>query len=134
MLPHDLRLFVINHASLKPWFGSRVSPPPVPRNPTFPYLTFQQIAYDGRHTLVGFEGHASALYQLEVFAATEDAATRAARALRVVLNGYRGTWGETTVRGVFLQTQFEDDIPPESGQEKPMYRVTQDYAVWHLDT
>lgn len=134
MLPHDLRLFLINRPTVRAYFGERVTPPPLPTTSIFPRLTYLKIAGDDRYTMTGFSGHSSTMYQLEIWAATMDEATRAAKAMRELLRQYRGAMGDTTVTGCFLLTESEGYAGPESGQEKSLYQVTQDWSIWHTDT
>ena len=98
----------------------------LPQNPIFPLILFFRVTGASDVHLGGVSGIAHVRFQIEAWAETYAAAKSLANAIRVCLNGYRGTSGTVRI-GSFLIQSERDIYEPEAA----CHRVVMDYAIWH---
>jgi len=105
---------------------TRIYPSTLPQNPIYPLILYIRISGYRDYTLMGPSGMAHPRFQIEAWAETYAAAKSLANAIRVCLNGYRGTSGTVRI-GSFLIQSERDIYEPEAA----CHRVVMDYAIWH---
>lgn len=94
----------------------------------FPALTYQRISAPRDSTHDGPEGLVRARVQIDAWARTFAEAKRLADAVRLALDGFKGHAGDVVVDRMYLDGDrdfFEGDAQ--------LYRVTQDWFVWHRE-
>jgi hypothetical protein len=96
MLCEGLYSLLSGSAELTAIIGNRITPAVLPKNPTFPAITFQQIS---DRTTVNLDGSATNVVRIEIdcWAQTYLAAAQAQKALHDLLDGYTGTLSDGTV-------------------------------------
>lgn len=115
MLTHDSGVVAIN--------GARVYPMRLPIDPTFPAITYQRITGDRVRSHSGPSGLASPLFQINCWggptsvASAYLAAKRLARAVRIALDGFKGSANGQEIHGLFVEDD-RDDQDPERGIER----------------
>lgn len=107
---------------------ARVYPPPVPDNPTYPLVTYQQISDPRTYVMEGPDGFVFARFQFNCWALTSSAARFVAESLRIILSGYRGSSDDINIQAAFLLGG-----PKDYDNEAKAHRVVQDYRVIFKD-
>lgn len=99
----------------------------LPEGATLPAVTYQRIS--GRPMNVTYQGAIALVnhrIQVDSWAQTGEDVESLAAEVRKTLNGYSGTPSSLEVHGSFLVNEFTDyEI------ETQIYRVSQDYSIWH---
>lgn len=119
---HDI---LVTDSSVKA-ITTRCYPSTLPQNPTYPLILYAKVTGERINDLSGPSGMAHPRFQIEAWAETYAAAKSLANAIRVCLNGYRGTSGTVWI-GSFLIQSERDIYEPEAA----CHRVVMDYAIWH---
>jgi hypothetical protein len=119
---HDI---LVTDSSVKA-ITTRCYPSTLPQNPTYPLILYAKVTGERINDLSGPSGMAHPRFQIEAWAETYAAAKSLANAIRVCLNGYRGTSGTVRI-GSFLIQSERDIYEPEAA----CHRVVMDYAIWH---
>jgi hypothetical protein len=119
---HDI---LVTDSSVKA-ITTRCYPSTLPQNPTYPLILYAKVTGERINDLSGPSGMAHPRFQIEAWAETYAAAKSLANAIRVCLNGYRGTSGAVQI-GSFLIQSERDIYEPEAA----CHRVVMDYAIWH---
>lgn len=104
--------------------GTRVHPMILPQVATYPALAYMVVSDDRPQSHSGPTGLATPRVQIDCWGATYGAAKALERAVRAALEGYIGSMGSVTVRGVFLDTA--QDLFDEEAQK---YRVRMDWFI-----
>ena len=126
----ELAVYTIlkNDAPVAALVGTRIFPSLAPQNAANPLIVYQRISADRITSLDGPSGLSWARVQVDCYAETYAGAKTLSAAIRVALEGYRGTVGGVRVGGISLETDrdlYEND--PEPG----LFRVTHDFTVIH---
>jgi hypothetical protein len=101
----------------------------MPRGTPLPGVVLNVISDLGTHHQEGPTDVSEARVQVDVYAATYGEAKLAARAIRKVLDGYKGG----TILGAFLQMARDSSEEGETPDERA-YRVMQDFGIiYRLD-
>src|SRR5262245_16470330 len=109
-----------------------VYPVIAPTQAQFPFLVYQQIAYDGVQHMRGAGALARATYQLDCLGESQQTVRKVAETVRRALDGFHGLLSQVDVRQIALMSQsvlVEDD---EGGTQDIYYRVSQDYDIWFV--
>ena len=106
--------------------GGRIYPR-TPQNATRPFVRYSRISTSRTQSLTGAVGVTEASIQVDCMADTYAEAKTTADAARLLLHGYRGTWGTLKARLVHLQS--ENDFSEQEG-DKVTHWVSQRYQVW----
>lgn len=121
---------VISDSSVTSLVGHRVYPQLAPAVDDLPFVTWRRSAITREQTLGLPMGVPKVSVDYVVFAETYIEARKIADAIRAVLDGYGGTFDNTEVKQVSLETE-SDDVAALDGSEVPnAYAVSQTYDVW----
>lgn len=96
-----------------------------------PYLTFQVIDSNSIHHQGGSSGTADTRVQIDSYSVDADEVESLASAVRIALDGFRGTKNETFFNNVTLDNQIDDIEGPSAGRQFGIERTTQDFLVTH---
>lgn len=102
----------------------RIYPLVLPQNPGLPAITFQRIANSRANTMGAAEGLDNPRVQVDTWATTRRAARELAAEVKRVVDG-------STLFGAWLISDaefYEEDVDPR------LYRVSQDFSIWLLET
>jgi hypothetical protein len=93
-------------------------------------ITYQNISYESINAHDGPSVWAHAHIQIDCMAATQLQTVTLANHVQRVLHYYVGTVGTIAeIRPCLLDTRGDQEQLPYEGQEKPVYRVTNDYRL-----
>ena len=101
--------------------------PRLPQGVTFPAIRYQRINTVRSHAIDGVVGVTEATMQIDCMAESYSDAKTLADSVRVILHGYKGSWGALTARLVSLDT--ENDFYEQDG-DRITHWVTQRYRIW----
>jgi len=92
----------------------------------FPYITIDIPEFAHAHDLGGGAGYAEPEVEVHLWCRKESDRGSLGEAVRSVLQGFSGTMGSTTVRGVTLPLDNEfDESPRDASQAMVFHRVMQ---------
>lgn len=114
--------------------SSRIFPLLAPASAAMPFVTYRRAGIRRQQTLTGPMGVPQVTVELDVYAATYEAARDAADRCRLVLDGYGGTFDNTEVRHVSLENEQDDFVQLAGADLPPVYSVKQTYDVWWQET
>lgn len=109
--------------------GDRIYPHRLPQTPTFPAVTYARVSGVRVKVLKGLSGLARPTFQFDCWAESYTTVKTLADAVRGAFDGFQGTLdGDTTYRVQILNEvdNFEEELD--------IYRVIQDYEVFHRET
>lgn len=97
-----------------------------PQSTPFPYITINIFEHGHAHDLGGGAGYAEPEVEVHLWCLKADDRDSLGDAVRGVLQGFSGTMGSTTVRGITLpiDNEFEEKFP-DSSQRIVFHRVMQ---------
>lgn len=127
-------------AALTAIVGTRIYPLRAPQSGTYPLLVYQQIASQKVDSMQGGSGLDLSLWQFTCWGPDYLVAKQAIEALRILLQGYRGTVtvpaaGTVDIEGAFVEAtrdDWDDGGAPDSG-ESPMFGAQVDYQINFLE-
>ena len=89
-----------------------------------PFITYEQLGGDKFYHTRGASRLAEAAIQLTVRAKTYPKCDELFEVLRNELDGYRGTWGTTSIRGAFLSEPRNVSVPnANTGSDATQYAL-----------
>jgi len=106
--------------------GSRVYPR-LPQGVTYPAILYARVTATRQQSLNANVGVTEATVQIDCMAETYSEAKTLADEVRVILHGYRGTWGTLKARHITLES--ENDIYDQDG-DRVSHWVSQRYRIW----
>lgn len=114
--------------------GARIYPLMIPQHvyneaTRLPCLVYQRLGVDRRPTFCSSEGLIATTVRIDSYARSLGAAAQLGAAVRESLIDYTGAMGAVTVKKVLMETEL-DLLDVEPG----LYRVSQTYSVWHLES
>lgn len=125
MIESAINYILVNDSTVSA-ITTRCYPVTIPQSPTYPLILYTKISGMRDHTLGGASGHAHPRFQVEAWAETYSGAKTLADAIRDALDDYSGTVSGTVIHSCLIDSErdvYESEIE--------IYRVIQDYFVWH---
>lgn len=120
---------VISSPEIAMLIGFRAYPLIAPASATLPFLTWRRAGIEREQTLGTPAGMPKVSVDFVVYAATYQEARKVANNLRGVLDGYGGSFENTTVRQTALQDESDDFVSLAGNDLPPVYQITQRYDV-----
>ncbi len=125
MIESAIRSILITDDTVKT-ITTRCYPVTIPQSPTYPLILYTKITGMRDHALRGASGHAHPRFQIEAWAETYTETKTLANAIRNALDDYSGTVLGTVIGSCLIDS--EQDVYES---EIEIYRVLQDYFIWH---
>ena len=111
-VPTNLRTFLLADTDVAAIVATRVHQSSVPESVDAPYIWFTRDRSDGPRCLDnGVARTTEQQFSVECIAESLSTSQALADAVSDALDGYRGTFGDSTVKGVFVDDQTDDYIP-----------------------
>lgn len=130
MMEYELRTKLLSDATVAAILATRLYPVILPQNTIFPAATYQIIDTPRDNTLDGPSGLARPKIQFTLWATKADNVKALARAIRLALNGFKGTLPDgSDVKSVLLEDEretYESDVN--------LHRIDLDFVVWFDET
>ena len=123
-----------NDAGVTALVGQRVRPIIEHQKQALPYVTYQAIATDHVETMDGSAGLAMRSLQINCYSSTALEAEAIIEAVRVALQGKKGTYNGVVVGGI-INADGPRDLPqsPNAAKETMVYAKSVDFDVWFTE-
>lgn len=129
-----LRNVIISDASVTQYIGHRVYYDIAPAEDALPFINYRRANITREQTLSNPMGVPTVSVDLTIYATTRIESRRIADAVRQVLDGYSGSFDNTTVRHTSLENESDDVIALEGAEVPSVYAVTQTYDLLWQET
>jgi len=113
------------YAGLIALTSTRIYPPPVPQNPTYPLVTYQEIDRVPVKVMGTNAGVVHIRYQIDSWASTLAAAKAVAAQIALALDNYAGTSDSVVIKNCFLDMGQSSPYDDEEG----VHRYIQDFII-----
>jgi hypothetical protein len=129
-----LRSALTSNAAVSALIGSRIYPVLAPASASLPLVTWRRSGIERQQTLGAPMGMPRVSVEFSIYGTTYENAREIADAMRVVLDGYGGSQGTTTVNQTSLEDESDDFVTLAGADLPPVYQITQSYDVWWQET
>lgn len=117
-------------ATLAALVGNRIYPIRAPQEAVLPLVVYQRIGGATVNGSTAVSGTSNPQFQIDCISGTYGDAKRVADAVRSSLNKWFSS-GTTPELNLALQDERDDYTPPIDQSEEGVFRVMQDYSIWH---
>ena len=100
----------------------------------YPLARIQRIGSEHSHDMAGASGICKALVQIDCVSRIVKDAKDVAEAVRLAIQGWKGTQGDTNFRSILLTDQRDLDEPDQQGGETGHSRVVMDFTVTYQES
>jgi hypothetical protein len=114
--------------------GSRIYPVLAPSTATLPFAVYRRSSIQRQQTLAGPLGLPTVNMEVQIYATTYENARQVADSFRKVLDGYEGTLNNVEVQNASLEQESDDFVQLTGAELPPVYSVTQNYALFWVET
>lgn len=114
--------------------GDRIYPARTPQDTTLPKIVFTTITEGRAPTMAGSSGAVNPRIQIDCWADSNAGADALADAVRLALDGYRGTVASVQIRSCFLDSKRDAIVEPRDGTEQRIFGRSMDFSIWHFET
>lgn len=112
--------------------GTRVYPKALPQDVTLPAITYDLITPQDMTSHSGMDGTAFPHYQITGWAETPDAVRDLMKAVRICMNGYKGTI-TVGASSIVIQSCLLSGGVDDSDPETQRHMRAQDYTIYHAE-
>jgi len=105
-----------------------------PQGLAIPYIVLRRIAQPPHHHAEGVAAIGSPTIQANVVAASSVQLQRIVEAVEARLDGQRGTFGTSDVRGAFVVGRYDDVVQTDDASDELPHEAVLDLEVWHQRT
>jgi len=134
MIRTSLRQYLAAQSNIAALVGERIYPVVLPQSAAFPALTYSRTSGGHDYTLKGSSGMAMPTFELDCWGETYDAADELAEAIRLKLNGFNGTMGDTEVKVCVLDDEVDAFEPNDDASAEGVYRITLRYRIQYTES
>lgn len=106
----------------------------VPQGATYPLIRLQRIGSEHHHHAGGAAGVVQALVQIDCIGRLMSEAKNVAEQVRLALQGWDGTQGDTTFQSVLLTDQRDLEESDQQGGELGHFGVSMDFTVTYQES
>ena len=122
---------LVAHALITALVGGRIYHNMAPGNAASPYLVYSKVSSNSEQHQGGASGLAESRFQIDSYSTDADEVDALATAVRMAMDGYRGTTNSTFINKITLDSEIDGIEGPSVGRQNSIARTTQDYMVWH---
>ena len=122
------------NAAVRAIVDDRIYPARTPQDTTLPKIVFTTISQGRAPNTAGASGVTNPRIQIDCWADSNAGADALADAVRLALDGYRGTVASVQIRSCFLDAQRDAIVEPRDGGEQRIFGRSLDFNIWHLET
>lgn len=139
MIRSDLRTYLKSRSGLTDLVGGASDPrlylsniPQAPALANYPCVVYRRASGGYEHELDGSAGKASPLFEFHVFGTDPDDVEAIGNQLRLALDGFCGTMGDTAVDCVTIDDEFDDYIETKIGDDLVgFHRTVLEFTIQH---
>jgi len=130
----DLRTYLQTKSTVTDLIGTRMFPRMLPQGESLPAIIFSVIGSTTENKITGASGGVRVVIQLDCYAETHIQANDLAEQVRLVLHGYTGAAGDSTIGHALLDNKREMFDAPTDASDVPSYRVMMEWEILHNET
>lgn len=125
-----------NKASITALISDRVYNQLGPEGAAYPFITFTVLSTDHTHSMGGAVGLVNVNMQIDIWAESQIDRVTVTEAIRNALDGFKGAMGAEalSIRNCFLESYSSFTEPEIEGRQKPVFRSSMDFSIWHVET
>lgn len=125
-----LRTALVGSTAVTSLVGMQIYPVLAPASASVPFVTWRRTGIQREQTLGRPSGMPRVTVEYSIYGTTYEQARETADAMRLVLDGYGGANGTTTVNQTSLENESDDFVTLAGADLPPVYQITQTYDVW----
>ena len=129
-----VRNALMSDASVTQYVGHRIFYDLAASEDSLPFINYRRTAVDREQTLGNPMGVPRVSLELTIYATTRLQTRQIANAAREVLDGYTGSFDNTTVRQASLESESDDIVTLDGAELPTVYAVTQSYDILWQET
>jgi hypothetical protein len=130
-ISEDFRTYALTQATITAVVGSRIVQAPVHIDAPLPLIVFRRGSALTDPVLSGAGGLTESQLDVECVADTQDRAEDLSDVLHGLIQAYRGTWGSSSILGVFVESQTDDYQFMADGNDQPLYSIASLVRIFH---
>ena len=124
-----VRNVLVSDPAVSAEIADRMYPVLAPASAPLPFITWRRAAVLRSQSLSGPIGVPTVSMSVDIFAETYEAAREIADKCRLALDGWGGTFQNTVVSNVSLESESDGFAQLTGGDTPPVYTVSQTYAI-----
>lgn len=114
--------------------GTRIYPVLAPTSAALPFITYRRTGVRREQSFSGPVGVTTTSLDLDIFATTYEAARTLSDLCRLALDGWGGTFENTEVKNVSLESESDGFALLQGAEAPPSYTITQSLNIfWQED-
>lgn len=125
---------VLETAAVKAIVADRGYPDHLPQGCLYPAYTYTVVSDVASHHMQGISGLSEARVQFDFYAHTRRESNALHEAVRIAIDGQRGTFGSEQVRTCHSENVFRSADQPVDGSDKWRYITSVDYLIWYVQS
>jgi len=129
-----VRNALMSDASVTKYVGHRIFYDLAASEDSLPFINYRRTDIEREQTLVAPMGVPRVSLELAIYATTRLETRQIADAVRGVLDGYSGSFDNTTVRQASLESESDDVVTLDGSEMPTVYAVTQSYDILWQET
>jgi len=129
-----VRNAMISDASVTQYVGHRVYADLATSQIDLPFIVYRRSDISREQTLGLPMGVPRVSMEISIFAETRLESRKIADAVRATLDGYGGSFENTTVRQTSLESESDEVAALDGSEVANAYSVTQTYDIWWQET
>jgi hypothetical protein len=123
-----------NDGTVSGLVAARIYPMVVPRNASYPAITYQQTAGDREHTMAGPIGMVDSRFVINCWATTYNGARALSDAVRIALDGNSTDVGSQALYVIFLENETDTVEQKDGVRELRRFAKQLDFTVWFKES
>ena len=132
-LAENFRTLITSATTITTNVGDRVHANRMPVASQYPAIFFIRSSAETDRDFDGATGPTRSVFDTECL--TDDTgpveAIELAEDVRILLDGYSGAMGTTTVQGIFVTDKDDDYLPRGNASDEGIHVVALDVIIWH---
>lgn len=106
----------------------------MPQGSNYPAIWLSRRSELPSTTFDGDDDPVQTRFDIECLGETQTDAIELSSVVASTLHGTRGTFGNGTVQGVFVENKSDDYIPQNDSSDDGIIAVGLDVSIWHIST
>lgn len=128
-----VRTYLLTRSTVTALVGERIYPDEAPQSVTAAHVLLSDVSSESYEHLNGCSGLAETRVQVSCRATTRQAANDLREAIRLVMQGRRGTYGACTVRACRVAGRASFYEPPQNKTDVGRYTRSIDFLITHFE-